>query len=261
MPPTASPELGTRSACPDQSARKLGGGGFRTQNGRSTMPLDDYEGMTFVAFTDISGFREMMLDRKKAIQALDAFYQAGFDILNHQTGRSGRVDGLFVSDCGVLFVRSADAGTQNALNLLLAVIESLNRRLLQAQVMLTTSVAYGQFSYHQRLEFPGIEKNPIYGNGYLDAYLDTNIGRPKIQPGQCRLVCRGLPDELAVSGSEGRLAPRSGEHRYFYWMVSAPAGIPAFERQYGNAYLLKYKGMLDALRDAVTDTPGSVSRQ
>ena len=34
------------------------------------MPLHDYEGMTFVAFTDISGFREMMRDRKKAVQAL-----------------------------------------------------------------------------------------------------------------------------------------------------------------------------------------------
>jgi hypothetical protein len=215
------------------------------------MPFDNYEGETFVAFTDISGFREMMRDRKKAVQTLDAFYRAGYDILESQTQQAARVEGLFVSDCGVLFVRSANEGSQVALNSLLGVIESLNRRLVQTQVMLTSSVAYGHFSYHQRLEFPGIEKNPIYGNAYVNAYLDSNVGRPKIQPGQCRVLCQGLPGQLAVSGGESRLAPKHGEHRYFYWMLSAPEQIPAFEHRYGNAYLLKYKGMLDALRDAV----------
>jgi len=83
------------------------------------MPLQNYEGTTFVAFTDISGFREMMRDRKKAVLALDKFYQAGYDILRNQTANAYRVDGLFVSDCGVLFVRAVDAGSPDALNSLL----------------------------------------------------------------------------------------------------------------------------------------------
>jgi hypothetical protein len=220
------------------------------------MPLDNYEGTTFVSFTDISGFREMMRDRKKAALALDAFYRAGYDILRNQTPNIHRVDGLFVSDCGVLFVREADAGSPDALNALLRVIETLSRRLLAAQVMLTSSVAFGQFSYHQRLEFPVIEKNPVFGHTYLEAYLDNSSGHAKIQPGQCRVVCRGLPGQLAVSGGEPRLAEKRGEHRYFYWMVSDPAEIPAFDQRYGNTYLLKYKGMLDALRDAAAGDLG-----
>ncbi len=222
------------------------------------MPLNDYDGTTFVSFTDISGFKEMMQDRKKAGLALDGFYQAGYDILRNQTPNTHRVDGLFVSDCGVLFIREeeTEAGSPDALNALLRVIEDLSRRLLRVHVMLTSSVAYGQFSYHQRLEFPGIEKNRFFGYAYLDAYLDNSSGHPKIQPGQCRVVCRGLPGQLAVSGGESRLAQKRGEHRYFYWMLSDPAEIPAFDQRYGNTYLLKYKGMLDALRDAAAGNLG-----
>ncbi len=36
------------------------------------MPLTDYNGTTFVAFVDISGFKKM--NRDKAYQALDDFY-------------------------------------------------------------------------------------------------------------------------------------------------------------------------------------------
>jgi len=111
----------------------------------------------------------------------------------------------------------------DALNALLRVIEDLSRRLLMAKVMLTTSVAYGQFSYRQRLEFPGIEKNPVYGYAYLDAYLDNSIGPQKFRPGQCRVVCRGLPGRLAAMGGDGRLARKRGDHRYFYWIVSEPS--------------------------------------
>jgi len=164
------------------------------------MPLDDYEGTTFVSFTDISGFKEMMRDRKEAALALDAFYQAGYDILQNQTANDHRVEGLFVSDGGVLFIRAANAESPDALNALLRVIEDLSRRLLMAKVMLTTSVAYGQFSYRQRLEFPGIEKNPVYGYAYLDAYLDNSIGHPKIQPGQCS---SGLPGASGATRSHG----------------------------------------------------------
>jgi hypothetical protein len=214
------------------------------------MPLDNYEGITFVAFTDISGFREMMQHRKKAVLSLNAFYEAGYQILRDQPTNSPRIDGIFVSDCGVLFVRARDVAMASALNALLRVIESLNRQLLTRQIMLTTSVAYGQFSYHQRLEFPGIEKNPVYGHAYLNAYLDNSSGRPKIQPGQCRLLCRSLSSELAATECDHRLFETVGEHRYFYWMVNEPAEIPAFELRYTNTYLLKYQGMLEALRDA-----------
>jgi hypothetical protein len=127
------------------------------------MPLDPFDGTTFVAFMDISGFMKMMTEESRAVHALDCFYQAGYDALHLQNGQP-RVDGLFISDCGVLFVRGAGQDSHAGLQTLLDVVEKINRAVLASEVMLTTSTAHGAFSYHNRLEFPGIEKNPIFGN-------------------------------------------------------------------------------------------------
>ena len=111
--------------------------------------------------------------------------------------------------------------------------------------MLTTSIAFGRFSYHQRLEFPGIEKNPIYGHAYVTAYLDNETGKPKLQPGECRIVKKGLPDGCLASNP--RIAELRG-NAYFYWMVNSQDEIEDFQRRYSDAYQLKYRGMLDALK-------------
>ena len=229
------------------------------------MPLESFNGTTFVAFTDISGFKDMMEDERRAIRALDRFYQAGYDALR-QKNYVPRVDGLFVSDCGILFVREADPHPAASLRALLKVIEAINRDVLRADVMLTTSIAYGPFSYHERIEFPGIQKSLTYGDAYLTAYLDNERGKPRMQPGQCRIVLRQtgqVEDALrdfncprvrratgvrADGGGRGRM--KDAKHAYFFWMVSQENQIVGFERRYRDAYSLKYKGMLDALRSA-----------
>jgi hypothetical protein len=149
------------------------------------MPIPNFNGETFVAFMDISGFKEMMKKQDKAIRALDHFYRSGYSTLR----RNNNVHGMFVSDCAILFAHNGN-GTEDKLRSILTVIEQLNRDLLQHEIMLTTSISYGKFSYHQRLEFPGIEKNPIYGNAYVASFLDNEVGQPRIQPGQCRIVIR-----------------------------------------------------------------------
>lgn len=112
------------------------------------MPIPNYHGDTFVAFADISGFKEMMKKGEKAVRAIDRFYTSGYSILQ----RRNHVHGMFVSDCAILFAH--DGEPNEKLRNILALIEELNRDLLQHEIMLTTSIAYGQFSYHQRLEFP-----------------------------------------------------------------------------------------------------------
>jgi hypothetical protein len=207
------------------------------------MPIPDYEGDTFVAFSDISGFKEMMKNDDSAVKALDHFYAAGFEILQNNHS----VHGSFISDCAVLFVNNnEDAATQ--LQSLLMVVEQLNLRVLERNIMLTTSIARGRFSYHQRIEFEGINKNPIYGNAYVSALLDNESGTPRIQPGECRLVDQGL-DSQQIS-SFPRLVKRE-THFYFYWMVSERTNIDLFKRHYADAYQQKYRGMLEAIKDAV----------
>lgn len=213
------------------------------------MPLEPYDGKTFVAFIDISGFKGMMQNRATAVAALDAFYQTGYDVL--RTQRVGpQVDGLFVSDCGILFVRASTSPVDD-LTAILAVIEAINRRLLEASVMLTNSVAYGPFAYEQRLEFPGIRKDPIFGNAYLNAYLDNAGGIPKLRPGECRVVCEGLPAALAVRGGPSRLLVKGRRrHRYFYWMVTEQEQIAQVAALLKTIPRTRFDSLLEALRRA-----------
>lgn len=125
-------------------------------------------------------------------------------------------------------------------------MDEINRELLKADIMLTTSIAFGPFSYHQRIEFEGIEKNPIFGNAYVTAFLDNEKGKPRIQPGQCRVLVNELDDNFF--GFDRRLR-KSKNHFYYYWMVDNCDQIDDFERQYNDSYQMKYKGMLSALKN------------
>lgn len=228
------------------------------------MPIDDYHGETFVAFVDISGFKALMKTRENAYKALNRFYQIGYDVLGSETNRtnSNRVDGIFISDCGVLFSRYNGYGNDNphnqmiALGHLLGIIEKISKQMIADNFMPTASISYGQFDYHERANFVGIEKNLMLGNAYLEAYLDNEVGKPKLEPGQCRIVSHNQNNNLfsLVESSDdppfNRVVKnqRDSSHLYFYWMVSSENEIENFTQNYNDAYNKKYSGMLKALR-------------
>ncbi|MDD4899255.1 MAG: hypothetical protein PHT31_06370 [Candidatus Omnitrophica bacterium] len=217
------------------------------------MPITNFEGNTFVAFLDISGFKEMVKHQEKAWLALDRFYQLGYNILRRQNDEFPRVDGLFISDCGILFAREGNS-VQNQLSSLLSKIEKINKGMLEEDVMLTTSIAFGPFKYQERIEFSGIEKNPVFGSAYIAAYLDSANGKPAIQPGQCRILMENLPNEVIGFIENGqqeitRRIQRVGtKHYFFYWNVRSPHDIEGFIQRYHDSYNLKYSGMLKALK-------------
>lgn len=213
------------------------------------MPLRNFDGDTFIAFIDISGFKDLMKNNERAFAALNTFYNSGYSALSIY----GEVQGLFISDSGILIAPlNCEKGV--SLELLLKVIREINRDMRSNGFMLTTSISYGKFTYRERIEFPGIEKNPIYGNGYVSAFLDNESGTPKIQPGQCRIIKENCPIDLGANENEGntfslvqkRLG--DGQHYYFYWMLDSPADVETFERNYIDTYNLKYAGMLAALQ-------------
>ena len=97
--------------------------------------------------------------------------------------------------------------------------------------MLTTSIAYGKFRYQERIEFEGIEKNPIYGNAYISAFLDNENGKPKIQPGQCRIIKENLPNDITSTIEESqnneifsRIKEREGENGGAVFIISWQVG-------------------------------------
>ena len=202
------------------------------------MAVKNFSGKTFVAFVDISGFKVMMSeDKSRATEALDKFYQIGYEILQSYH----KVSGIFISDCGVLFV-SQITSINEQLNTILEVVKTINQRMLYENFMLTTNIAYGDFSYQDRVEFNGISKNLLFGNAYLDAYSD-NISKPKMEPGMCRILSKNIKDTSFLDSNQFLM--RKKQHYYFYWNVNIPEQIEAFEKNYRNA---KYDGILQSLK-------------
>ncbi|AVM50760.1 hypothetical protein [Capnocytophaga sp. oral taxon 878] len=202
------------------------------------MQINDFLGKTFVAFVDISGFKAMMnKNTELAAKALDHFYQTGYETLQLY---QDIINGIFISDCGVLFVREREIKSQ--LEMLLDAIKEINKKMLEEKFMLTTNIAYGDFGYQNRVQFEGISKNLLYGNAYLDAYLDS-INKPKIEPGLCRILKPNIDDTSFLDANQ--FLKKKGKHYYYYWSVNAQNEIDKFEQDYKNA---KYEGILRVLK-------------
>ena len=222
------------------------------------MPLNPFNDDTFVAFIDISGFKELMR-KNHAYGALNSFYSIGYRQLQESQRDGEGVEGLFVSDCGVLFAKDTSDHRQGLLTLL-EIIKGMHEKMLREGYLLTTSVAFGHFTYTHRIEFDGIEKNPIFGQAYLNAFLDAEASTPRLQPGQCRIVKENLPRDISDSiGERGEdlfqyISERNGDknHLYFYWMLRDPSCAQRFEESYSEA---KYFGIRKILEEYSTCIP------
>jgi hypothetical protein len=204
------------------------------------VPIENFSGNTFVAFMDISGFKQMMKgDGERALEALNEMYTAGYVALNHNRN----VDGFFISDCGILFVNNNNLDAKEQIKNILEVAEEINHHLIEKDVMLTTSIAHGVFRYRQRIESPGVVKNPIYGKAYVDAFRDSETGTPRIKPGQCRIVVNS-EDGIYFYGID-RLK-KIKNHHYYYWMVNNRDEIDYFNQEYKAQS--RYEGKLSVLK-------------
>jgi len=190
------------------------------------MAVPAFHGNTFVAFTDISGFKAMMNDGERAVLALDAFYQSGYSVLRQERQRANHrpmVHGFFVSDCAVLFVTDPNLSPLDRFQVLCSVLQQIHRRTFQKAIQLTTSIAWGQFDYEERIEFLGINKDAIYGGAYVDAFMDNEHTLPKLYPNECRLLRKDLPVEVErfcveKIGPVGQHIRQTQAHFYYEWM-------------------------------------------
>ena len=209
------------------------------------MPIQNFQGDCFVAFTDISGFKVMMKDGNRAIKAMDKFYSSGYRALQQE---SEKVNGIFISDCGIIF--STGGTKEQQLSNLLTVIKEINSSLLEHDIMLTTSICWGEFHYENKVVFDGIEKQPVYGNAYLAAYLDNETGKPKLEPGYCRIAKENLGDINIDGIEESAYIKETNKHYIYFWMCNDENRIDSFESKYKDSYNLKFSGMLNALNSS-----------
>jgi len=209
------------------------------------MALENYNGKTFVAFLDISGFRELMRSGKeKAERALDIFYQSGYDVLLSNF----ELKGIFVSDSGILYSTDEQNSETIKLKKILEAVKFINEQMLDNDFMLKTSIAFGEFSYSGRIELPNISKSMILGNAYTEAFIDND----KVKTGMCRII--DLPNTIIVSEVNFPLLKQKGKYYYYYWNIPENADnkeekIDNFIKSHKDSYQLKFEGILKALKN------------
>ena len=232
------------------------------------MGISDFEGLTFVAFIDICGFKQMMKDEERVKNVAYKFYQSGYRTLKEYKDRRDndkpQIQGIFVSDCGILYVTRAHSETNEAietkrdsLNQILKVIKKINKDMISNDVMLKTSIAYGKLNCSKKLEFKGISKSAFYGDAYLNAFLDNEKAQIRLRPGECRVIQKDLPDNLITNVSKQsyenfRLLKQRGDYilyYYFYWMLDNRSIIEEFTRKYKNLETDIYKKMTKLIKN------------
>ncbi len=145
------------------------------------MPLQNFEGQTWVAFSDLCGTKAMYKEgHHKADKALGRFYQTVYDL--HESSRG--ISALVVSDCAVFWVHAGAGITlprrpgSNSLESLLERLKALHWQMVHENYLIRTTVAYGHFCYQQRIELRNLRKDMFVGDAYMDAYLANDRCTP-----------------------------------------------------------------------------------
>jgi hypothetical protein len=200
------------------------------------MPIDNFFGDTFVAFLDICGFKKMVSDSEngKAASALNEFFGAVYKEATKSVG----IYCVAVSDCAIAFVGKRQlegptaacvdsCSTDNdlaRLNSMLEFVRHVSESMIDQDVAISGSIAYGSLQFMKRYEGERTVKALFLGRAYLEAYNDFENGRPKLKPGQIRIVKSQKTKELVDSptsfGRELSLVKSGPRGYYFYWMLN-----------------------------------------
>ncbi|MCK5834047.1 hypothetical protein KAH81_10320 [bacterium] len=222
--------------------------------------MDGFDGETSVAFIDISGLKRFMeIDRRNksndyilSYKALDKFYKTAYKLLK----KYKCLDGIFVSDCGIVFIRQMQ---NDNISSLLDFVKDMNSIMLKVDpnnsndlsVMLTTSIAYGNFKFEDRIELINMDKGLFIGEAYLSAYLDSTKLNPKLKPCECRIVKESIPDNQRGAFSNwisqhqnNYILREKGKHYYYYWMLSNHDLIDKLEEDYKDA---RFRGIKEVV--------------
>ena len=179
-----------------------------------------FDGNTYVAFSDLSGFKIMLEDVRRAAEALDSLYTITYELF----GNDRVVKGVAFSDCVVSWIdRGNGQGNAVHLNRLLCHLKALHRRMLRKGYLITSTVAWGEVRYQDRIRLPNFDKQMFYGQQYVRAYLANS----KVEPGAIVLLADGCevnPRENAEIGKLLRKCKEPDGWEYF-WSAAKPSEI------------------------------------
>jgi hypothetical protein len=194
-----------------------------------------------------------------ALKVLRRFFKIGYDKTNPQERHyDNQIQGLFVSDCCVLWTVESDSNKVILISLILKAIRDINKAVLddplmkREKIMLKTSVAYGEFEYIETQCHQLIQKELIFGDAYIRAFDDNSA---RLDPGLCRLVVdEKFPDAIKsiINGNENkgeflRLVKKKGNKFYFFWNCDTSEDIDRFWTEFHNSKKVMYEKMYEAL--------------
>ena len=65
------------------------------------MPINSFAGETYVAFSDLNGFKEMMRNHERAAKALDTLYKSVYELKTKH--EYSKIQTLAISDCNQFY--------------------------------------------------------------------------------------------------------------------------------------------------------------
>lgn len=210
------------------------------------MPINNFSGETYVAYSDLNGFKEMMRNLDTAGKALDKLYQTVYELKSKH--EFSKLQTLAVSDCAITF--ASNTHNIEELPTILIFLKELHFEMIKSDYLITSSVAFGTFSYQERIELTGLDKNMLYGDAYLKAYLNN----AKCPEGSIVIICEGNEKDniLQSSGTYREFLKdnrRGVRGLQFFWALSSVTDIDNFEEAYQDTYRLKYQGMISVYKE------------
>ena len=203
------------------------------------MSIENFDGETWVAFSDLCGTKAMYAERpQKAGNALDRFYNTVYDV---QLQAYHGVTCLAVSDCAIFWVHEHP---RNGLDRLLSILKELHQRMSREGYLVSTSIAWGAFKYQQRLELSNLGKNMMAGGAYLEAFGKND----KLIPGAIGIVNHpGQAWDVSLCPQSAALLScgRAGFKKNFIWWVDGPADITAAKERQKEANESRFKALIE----------------
>lgn len=191
-----------------------------------------FYGKTYVVFSDLCGFKNLMKNRRRAYNALDCLFNSVFQIQQNNS----RMRALAVSDCVIAWV--SENQTNAPLNHVIEYASALHRKMLEKKYLMTTTIAWGDFSYSDRLQLPNLSKAMFMGGAYLTAFLAND----KASEGSIVLLNKGRENSENPSFWADRWRKcKSPAGWEYFWSAFNPEQIRQIIKERKKAEGLKYE--------------------
>ena len=208
-------------------------------------PSLSFNGWTYVAFSDLCGFKAMMKNREEAYKGLDYLFKSVYGLLRDKQS----IKGLAVSDCVISWA------TDEQLQSVVDFVGALHKKMIHKQYLMRTSIACGQFEFQDRIQLTNLSKQMIWGGAYLAAYL----GNESVKPGSIGLLGQRDTPNIEESLYHWRWKRRSSKngilHEY-YWAASKQEDINRIkEVQRLRKKQEQYEGLKELYNSLVSSGP------